>query len=120
VGEVVVGVGLRPGAEIGQILEAVRIVLGSSVIRCLATVDRRAREPGLLAAAASLSVPIVFFTPAQLAAIEVPNPAIRTATALGTASVAEAAALAEAGRTGIGRLVVAKTTVAGVTVAVGE
>ncbi|WP_067827435.1 cobalamin biosynthesis protein [Nocardia inohanensis] len=88
-----VGVGLRPGTPADAIEAAVRELVGESVIRCLATVDRRADEPGLRTAAARLGVPVRVFTAEQLADVAVPNPSMRTATALGTPSVAEAAAL---------------------------
>ncbi|NNH72894.1 cobalamin biosynthesis protein [Nocardia uniformis] len=113
-GGVAVGVGMRPGAESAGVLAAVRIVVGEMAIGCLATVDRRAGEPGLIAAAAELGVPIVAFTAEQLAAAVVPNPSFRTAEAIGTASVAEAAALLAAGTD---RLAVDKCVVGGITVA---
>ncbi|WP_281202159.1 cobalamin biosynthesis protein [Nocardia jejuensis] len=92
-----VGIGMRPGTAASAILAAVRDALGASAVGCLATVDRRAGEPGLRAAAAQLGVPIVFFAPDQLSGVPVPNPSERTAAALGTPSVAEAAALLAAG-----------------------
>ncbi|WP_267899256.1 cobalamin biosynthesis protein [Nocardia stercoris] len=110
-----VGIGLRPGAAAPVILAAVRDVLGGSEIRCLATVDRRAAESGLTTAAAELAVPVRSFTPEQLAEVAVPNPAERVTRALGTPSVAEAAAILASGH---GHLLVPKTTVRGVTLAV--
>jgi cobalamin biosynthesis protein CbiG len=109
-----VGVGFRPGTGSDAIVRAVREVLGDNPIRCLATIDRRAAEPGFTAAARELRVPTQAFTPAELAAVEVPNPAQRTAAALVTASVAEAAALLACGT---GHLVITKTVVESVTVA---
>ncbi|MBL1079001.1 cobalamin biosynthesis protein [Nocardia sp. 2] len=105
---------MRAGAKSRDITDAVREVLGGSEIVCLATVDRRAGEPGLMEAAALLGVPVVGFASAQLAAVEVPNPSERTAAALGTSSVAEAAAVLAAGG---GPLEVEKTVVSGITVA---
>ncbi|WP_282782861.1 MULTISPECIES: cobalamin biosynthesis protein [unclassified Nocardia] len=113
-GALVVGVGMRTGADAADILDAVRAVAAEVEVACLATVDRRAEEPGLVAAAAELGVPVVAFTPDELAAVAVPNPSVRTAAALGAPSVAEAAALLAA--TG-GRLVVRKRVVGGITVA---
>ncbi|WP_280357584.1 cobalamin biosynthesis protein [Nocardia otitidiscaviarum] len=113
-GALVVGVGMRTGADAADILAAVRAVAAEDEVACLATVDRRAEEPGLVAAAAELGVPVVAFTPDELAAVAVPNPSVRTAAVLGTPSVAEAAAvLAAAG----GRLVAHKRVVGGITVA---
>ncbi len=90
-----------------------REALGDDVIVCLATVDRRAAEPGLHAAAAALGVPVRSYSSAELADVRVPNPSARTENALGTASVAEAAALL-AGR---GPLLLPKTTIGGIVIA---
>lgn len=109
-----VGVGARPGVTADAIVAAVREALGENVIHCLATVDRRAAEPGPAAAAAVLGVPLLVFSPAELAAVQVPTPSPRTATAMGTASVAEAAALLASGTT---ELAVRKRVIHGITVA---
>ncbi|NKY84866.1 cobalamin biosynthesis protein [Nocardia veterana] len=120
-GAVVVGIGARPEPEAAAIVSAVRKVVGDRSIRCLATVDRRAHEPGLVAAAAKLGVPVVVFTASELAQVDVPGPAHRTALAVGTPSVAEAAALLACRRGGgSGRLIVPKTAFATITVAVAE
>jgi cobalamin biosynthesis protein CbiG len=95
--EIVVGVGMRRGTDRDAILSVVREVAGQHTIRLLATVDRRAGEPGLRAAAAELGVPVVAYTPAELAAVEVPNPSAHSLRVLGTPSVAEAAALLAGG-----------------------
>jgi len=108
-----VGIGFRPGTGAAEILAAVRAAVDGPV-RCLATLDRRAAEPGLLAAAAELDVPVLAFSPDRLAGVPVPHPSDRVAAATGTASVAEAAAVLAAGG---GPLVRAKTVHAGVTVA---
>ncbi|MBF6329448.1 cobalamin biosynthesis protein [Nocardia transvalensis] len=115
--DVIVGLGFRPGASAESILAAVRDAVNPCRIRCLATVDRRATEPGLRAAAADLAVPIVAYTSEELASVEVPNPAARTAAALGTPSVAEAAALRAAPT---GELIASKRVVGGITVAVAK
>lgn len=91
--DVVVGVGMRPGADAAAIVAAARAVVGDAVIRCLATVDRRADAPGLIAAAQRLEVPVVAFTPAELAVVEVPSPSEHSRRALGVSGVAEAAAI---------------------------
>ncbi|MQY30734.1 cobalamin biosynthesis protein [Nocardia aurantia] len=109
-----VGIGFRPGVSASALLSAVRESLGDNVIRCLATIDRRAGEPGLVAAAAALGVPVVLFTAAELAAVPVAGASARVAAAVGTASVAEAAALLAAAG---GELVLPKRVVGGVTVA---
>ncbi|WP_280266305.1 cobalamin biosynthesis protein [Nocardia wallacei] len=115
--EFVVGVGLRPSVRAVDIVDAIREAVGDKVVRCLATVDRRAGEPGLVEAAAELGVPIVAFEVAELAEVEVPNPRARTAAAIGAPSVAEAAALRAAAG---GDLVVPKRVRPGITVAVAR
>ncbi|MFE9576007.1 cobalamin biosynthesis protein [Nocardia sp. NPDC006044] len=112
--ELIVGLGLRPGTSADRIVAGVREVLAFNRISCLATIDRRAGESGLLDAAAVLGVPIRTFTAAELAEVPVPNPDSRTAAAVGTASVAEAAAVLAAGG---GVLVVPKHTAHGIVVA---
>ncbi|MGW5106763.1 cobalamin biosynthesis protein [Nocardia sp. NPDC004123] len=115
--ELAVGVGLRPGTTADAILAAIRNAVGDRVIRCLATVERRVGEPGIRAAADWLGVELVGFTLAELEAISVPNPSERVALAVGSASVAEAAAvLAGEG----GNLVIAKTVFGGVVIAAAE
>ncbi|MEV6768208.1 cobalamin biosynthesis protein [Nocardia sp. NPDC051030] len=108
------GVGMRAGVAAESIVAAVREVVGNRVIRQLTTVDRRAGEPGLVAAAQQLGVSVTVFTPEELAGVAVPNPSMRTAVALGTSSVAEAAALLAARSEW---LEVPKIVVGGVTVA---
>ncbi|MBF6065398.1 cobalamin biosynthesis protein [Nocardia terpenica] len=119
IGELVVGVGCRPGVAATLIVAGVREIVGAKEIRCLATIDRRAGEDGMVAAARELGVPVLGFAAAELAEVEVPSPGERVRAAVGTASVAEAAAISAAVRIfGAGRLVVPKTTVAGTTIAV--
>jgi len=72
----------------------------------LATVEAKAGEPGLLAAAERFGVPLRGFGAQSLAAVEVPNPSMATLAAVGTPGVAEAAALLAAGPGG--ELLVAK------------
>ncbi|WP_244198050.1 cobalamin biosynthesis protein [Nocardia neocaledoniensis] len=110
---VAVGVGARPRAAAESILAAVRAVAGTTVVGCLATIDRRAGDPGILAAARELGVVVRGFTAAELARVEVGHTSERTAAAVGTPSVAEAAALLAGG----GELARARTVVGGVVVA---
>ncbi|GAB4584592.1 hypothetical protein Ntsu_24240 [Nocardia sp. IFM 10818] len=105
---------MRVGVTPEAIVAAVREAVGERPIGCLASVDRRAREPGLAAAAEYLRAPVVAFSPEELATVAVPTPSARTAAAIGTPSVAEAAALLAAGSD---RLVVRKTVIGGITVA---
>ncbi len=110
---VAVGVGARPRAAAESILAAVCAVAGTAVVGCLATIDRRADDPGILAAARELGVAVRGFTAAELARVEVGHRSDRTAAAVGTPSVAEAAALLAGG----GELARARTVVGGVVVA---
>ncbi|MGW2589908.1 Rv2231c family pyridoxal phosphate-dependent protein CobC [Streptomyces sp. NPDC001515] len=63
----------------------------------LVTVDTKAAEPGIVAAATRLGVPLRSFPASVLAEITVPHPSGAPLAATGTPSVAEAAALAEGG-----------------------
>ncbi|MBM7807121.1 cobalamin biosynthesis protein CbiG [Geodermatophilus bullaregiensis] len=111
---VTVGVGAVSGVRAAEVLAAVDAVLPAGArVTGLATLDVRAAEPGLVAAAADRGWPLTGHPAAALAAVAVPSPSPRVAGAVGTASVAEAAALL-----GGGRLVVGKTVRGRVTVAV--
>nr|WP_024806238.1 cobalamin biosynthesis protein [Nocardia sp. BMG51109] len=115
--ELAVGVGCRPGTPAEEIVAAIREVVHPSMIRCIATVGRRAGEAGMVGAAADLGVLLVSFTAAELAQVDVPNPATRAEAAIGTPSVAEAAALKAAGGD---RLAVTKRVVGRVAIAVAR
>ncbi|TFV52627.1 cobalamin biosynthesis protein [Blastococcus sp. TF02A-35] len=112
---ITVGVGASTGVSAAEVLAAVDAVLppAASAVR-LATLDTRAHEPGLREAAARRGWPLVGHPAAVLARVRVPSPSPRVAAAVGTASVAEAAALLEGGA-----LAVPKTVHGRVTVAVG-
>jgi cobalamin biosynthesis protein CbiG len=112
--DVTVGVGAVRGVSAEEVLAAVDAVLpaGARVAR-LATLDARAAEPGLRAAAAARGWPRTGHPAAELAAVAVPSPSARVAAAVGTPSVAEAAALLHGAE-----LVVVRTPHGRVTVAV--
>ncbi|NUK01921.1 precorrin-3B C(17)-methyltransferase [Streptomyces lunaelactis] len=98
----VVGVGASKGAPVDEVLglieEALREAgLSPLSIAELATVDAKAAEPGIVAAAERLGVPVVTYAAGELSAIAVPNPSGAPLAAVGTPSVAEAAALAGGG-----------------------
>jgi cobalamin biosynthesis protein CbiG len=101
----VVGVGCSLGCSVGELLALVDGALEGlgGELGALATVDRRAGEPGVVAAADARGVPLLTYTAQELAAVEVPTPSAVVARHVGTPSVAEAAALL-----GGGRLVVRK------------
>lgn len=114
---VVVGLGARPGTDAEKITRAVESVVDDiATVTCLATIDRRAADPGIGAAAAALGVPVVAFSAERLAEVDTPHRSPRTERAVGTPSVAEAAALL-AGR---GELLCGRTVVDGVVIAVAS
>jgi len=93
-----VGVGCSLGCPADELLALVDDALGAAGARgehvgLLATVDRRAREPGVLEAARRRGWPLVFYRPDELAAVAVPTPSPVVEAHVGTPSVAEAAAL---------------------------
>ena len=109
----VVGVGARPGVSAAEVLAAVDAVLpaGADDVR-LATLDARAAEPGLVGAAGARGWALTGHPAAALAAVPVPSPSPRVAAAVGTPSVAEAAALLDGGTLLVARTVVGRVTVA--------
>lgn len=110
------GIGLTSGVSAAEVLAAVDAVLpGAGGPVRLATLDSRAAEPGLVAAAARRGWPLTGHPAADLAAVRVPSPSAAVADRVGTPSVAEAAALL-----GGGALVVGKTVHGRVTVAVAR
>ncbi|MEV7129564.1 precorrin-3B C(17)-methyltransferase [Streptomyces sp. NPDC093260] len=98
----VVGVGASRGAPVDEVLELVEGALREAGLSArsvaeLATVDAKSGEPGIVGAAGRLGVPLVTYTAEELAAVVVPNPSGAPLAAVGTPSVAEAAALAGGG-----------------------
>ncbi|WP_217185531.1 cobalamin biosynthesis protein, partial [Streptomyces sp. AC495_CC817] len=98
----VVGVGASAGVSVVEVLGLVSGVLrdaGLSVeaVVALSTVDAKAGEPGLVQAAERLGVPLVACSAEELAVVAVPNPSDVALAAVGTPSVAEAAALVGGG-----------------------
>ncbi|MCW2874056.1 precorrin-3B C(17)-methyltransferase [Actinacidiphila oryziradicis] len=95
----VVGVGGSRGVSADEVLALIRqsladAGLAAGSVAVLATVDAKADEAGIVEAAERLGVPLATYGAAELAAIEVPNPSAAPLAAVGTPSVAEAAALA--------------------------
>ncbi|MEV6264409.1 Rv2231c family pyridoxal phosphate-dependent protein CobC [Streptomyces sp. NPDC051784] len=94
----VVGVGARRGVPAEEVLGLIRATLEAAGLAAgdvaeLATLDTRADEPGIAGAAAALGVPVRAYPARTLAATPVPHSSAATRTAVGTGSVAEAAAL---------------------------
>ncbi|MGK4580512.1 Rv2231c family pyridoxal phosphate-dependent protein CobC [Kitasatospora sp. HPMI-4] len=99
--DLVVGVGAGRGVAPGEVLGLIDAALaeaglGRDRIARLATVQGKAEEPGLLAAARELGVPLVGHDAEALAAVPVPHPSSSVLAVVGTPSVAEAAALLSA------------------------
>ncbi|MBW8796073.1 MAG: precorrin-3B C(17)-methyltransferase [Streptomyces sp.] len=98
----VVGVGASKGAPVEEVLGLVGTALRDAglsprSIAELATVDAKSEEPAIVAAAARLGVPLVTYPAEELAGVRVPHPSDAPLAAVGTPSVAEAAALARGG-----------------------
>ncbi|MCZ4611364.1 precorrin-3B C(17)-methyltransferase [Streptomyces sp. Lzd4kr] len=99
---IVVGVGASRGAPADEVLGLVESALrdaglSPASLAGLATVDAKADEPGIREAAERLGVPLVTHSADELAVVEVPNPSDAPLAAVGTPSVAEAAALVGGG-----------------------
>lgn len=71
--------------------------LAAEAVAGIASVDLKHDEPALLALATARQWPLRFFSPGELAPVNVPTPSPVVERELGTASVAEAAALLAAG-----------------------
>jgi cobalt-precorrin 5A hydrolase/precorrin-3B C17-methyltransferase len=122
----VVGVGSARGVPAEEVEALIDAALADAElhplsVRCLATVDRKATEPGIVAAAERRGRPLVSFAADKLAAVAVPNPSEVVRAEVGAPSVAEAAALHAARLYGSGaELVVEKRKSARATVAVAR
>ena len=95
----VVGVGAIREAPLAQVLAMIENTLADAglaagSVRALATAEVKSNDATIQAAAQELDWPLLTFPSSTLAAIEVPNPSAYVAAAIGTPSVAEAAALA--------------------------
>jgi cobalt-precorrin 5A hydrolase/precorrin-3B C17-methyltransferase len=98
----VIGVGSSSGADPAGIAELVEGALRDAglspqAIQLVASVDLKRTEPGIVALSERLGVMLRTFSAAALAQIDVPHPSAVVDAAVGTPSVAEAAALAAAG-----------------------
>jgi cobalt-precorrin 5A hydrolase/precorrin-3B C17-methyltransferase len=103
-------------AEVAALLDEalVRTGLARASLAEVATIDRRRDEP----AVRELGLPVRTFTAHELATVTVPNPSATVTQAVGTPSVAEAAALLGAGPGAV--LVLAKIKSATATVALAR
>lgn len=101
----VAGMGCRRGATRQELEDHLRKVLKAQGVSMhslskIVSVDLKADEPGLLALARSLNVPISFYTRDELDQVKrVPNPSSLVNKHIGVKSVCEAAAMLATGRT---------------------
>jgi cobalt-precorrin 5A hydrolase len=120
-GSLVAGMGCNRGTDVEEMRDLLAKTfatnrLAISSLRSLATVDLKADEPGMLALAESLNLPLMVFTRDRLKRVaQVPTPSTLVEKHIGVKSVCEAAALLATNR---GRLIVPKQKTANVTVAV--
>ncbi len=118
------GIGCRRGVSRQEIVGALGRVLENSglapaSLAGLASVELKADEEGLLEAARELDLPLEFFEASVLDETPVPNPSERVREKTGAGSVCEAASVQAALKMSPGaRLIVPKTIVGNVTVAV--
>jgi cobalt-precorrin 5A hydrolase/precorrin-3B C17-methyltransferase len=115
----VAGVGCERGADADEVIALIESSLAEAnlsplSLAALATIDIKADEAALHAAAAHFGIPLRLFTPRDLAAETVPNPSAIVESETGTASVAEAAALKA------GTLIVSKRKSKRATCAIGR
>lgn len=115
-----IGVGCSRGASSGEILELIdssllRAGLSGGSVAHLATIDLKFDEAGLLEAAEQRGWPVHFYSSAELSTVGVPNPSSTVQEAVGTPSVAEAAALMQGGE-----LILQKRKSGKVTAAIGR
>ena len=102
---IAVGLGCDRGTSLATLQQALSEALAlagacAADVAAAASIDLKADEPGLLALAALHGWPMTFYTPAQLAAVPVPNPSETVRRHTGSPSVSEAAALLAASAAG--------------------
>ena len=103
--KIAVGLGCDRGTPLATLQQALSEALGLASacvadVAAAASIDLKADEPGLLAFAVLHGWPMTFYTPAQLAAVPVPNPSETVRRHTGSPSVSEAAALLAASTAG--------------------
>jgi cobalt-precorrin 5A hydrolase len=105
--------------EIREFLVAQLLQFGLSVnsLKCIATIDIKSDEAGLLEAARYLHIPIRFFTREELSGIDSPNPSKVVNHHIGVPSVCESAAIRASEK---GELIVPKQISPNVTLAIAR
>jgi cobalt-precorrin 5A hydrolase len=115
------GIGCRKGTSVSVIQEAVNMVLKENnidhrAVKCVASIDLKAEEAGLLAFCQEQKLPVIFFSAEELKTVSgdfTPSAFVQSIT--GVDNVCERAALI-----GAEKLIVKKTARNGVTVALAE
>lgn len=119
----VLGIGCNRGTgeeEIGEVVRSTlkRLFLSSRSVSSVATAEAKRDEPGLVAFAASLGVPLLWYPSEELNGVSCPSPpSTHALAAIGATGVAEPAALLASGG---GTLLVRKLKSGNVTLAIAE
>lgn len=119
----VLGIGCNSGTTAEEILEVVgstlkRLFLSPASLAAIGTAEAKRHEPGLIAAAEALGVPLFCYSSAELNEVSVPSPPSDHAlAAIGAAGVAEPAAILASGN---GKLLLKKVKSGNMTLAIAE
>ena len=118
-----IGIGCRRGAKapeiVGLILNSLeQLELSPASIAGIASADVKQHEPGLIAAAEELGVPLQFFTVKELDTVPVTSPSPKAQEMFGVDGVCEPAAMLSAGENAVLRL--PKLASQGVTIAIAQ
>ncbi len=116
------GIGCRRGEDAHNILAALEEALAQAglspaALVCLASIEAKQNEAGLVEAARTLGLPLRFYPPKILAGYPVSRPSAKVRQLFGIDGVCEPAALASAAEGGKARLLRGKYICKGVTVA---
>ncbi|NEX17686.1 MAG: cobalamin biosynthesis protein CbiG [Halochromatium sp.] len=96
ISSVAIGIGCMRGTALSTLEAAVAAALdglGPVAVIALASIERKRDEPALLQLGQARGWPLSFFTATELASVRVARPSPTLVQSIGTASVAEAAAL---------------------------
>lgn len=121
--DLVVGIGCNRNTSAGEIELAVRNKLKQSFlafasIACVASIDAKQDEAGLVEFAENNSLPLKFYSAEELNRVEVPSPvSLHAQKAVGAKGVCEPAALLASG---MGEMLIRKQKVGNLTIAVTE
>jgi cobalt-precorrin 5A hydrolase len=118
----IAGMGCNRNTSAGEIREFLvnkmnQFALSMNSLSCIATIDIKSDEAGLLEVARSLNIPILFFTREELSRIDSPNPSKIVNQHIGVPSVCEAAAVLASEK---GELIVPKRISPNVTLAIAR